>query len=190
MDSQDPNTFNIFIGKSHVEPKHLGRINGIAPQGYGLAIIGKDLSLRHWGYGGERNTEAMLAHGLLRGAHLIFIECEMPIIHVVTPKTGTRKYLTEFVPKWLHEGAKGKPEFTKDNLGTWRQLYDLNGLGKFIIRVPEGDDEGALSELTQSVAKIAAKEAFKEFANDRTRFAAAGVLATDEDAVVAKIDWD
>lgn len=187
MDSQETNTFTLFIGKSHVEPVRLGRINGIAPQGYALKIVGKDLNVSHWGYGGERNTEAMLAHGLLRGAHLIFIECEMPIIHVVTPKTGTQRYLTEFVPKWLKEGAKGNPEFTKDNLDTWRQLYDLNGLGKLIMRTPEGDEERDSSKTVQNEAQDAAKKAFKEYTIDQSRFAVAGVLVTDEDTPETKI---
>jgi len=187
MHSQEADAFTIFVGKSHCEPKP-HRINGIAPSGYGLLVSGVELSAQHWGYGGERNIEVMLAHGLLRGAHIAFLECDTPIINVITPKPGTKKYLTEFVPKWLKEGAKGKPGFTKDNLETWRQLYDLSGLGKLLIRMPESDDEWAFSESVQSVAKAAANQALKEYMSDPSRFAQAGVLVTDEDAAAPKIN--
>jgi hypothetical protein len=187
MHPREADAFTIFVGKSHCEPKPC-RIDRIAPSGYGLAVSGVDLSVQHWGYGGERSTEAMLAHGLLRGAHIAFLECDTPIINVITPRPGTEKYLTEFVPKWVKEGAKGKPGFTKDNILTWRQLYDLSGLGKLLIRMPKSDDERAFSESVQNLAKAAAKHALKEYTSDPSRFALAGVLVTDEDDAAPKIN--
>jgi hypothetical protein len=187
MSSIEANVFKLYVGKSHVEPTGLGRINGIAPGGYGIGLEGNDVDLRHWGYGGEKNTEVMSAHGLLRGAHLAFMECESPTIYVITPNGGTERYLTEFVPKWLDDAAKQGPSFTKDGLEHWHQLYALSGLGRLIVRKPEGNEETQATEAAQALAKAVAIQASLEFTKDRERFAKAGVLVTDEDANAPKI---
>jgi hypothetical protein len=181
MHPDEEDAFTLFVGKSHVEPKQTGRLNGIAPMGYGMAIIGKNVNLRHWGFGGEKNTEAMLAHGLVRGADIVFIECHTPTIHIIAPKIGTQMYLTEFVPKWLKELSEGRPGFTRDNLKTWRSLYDLSGLGTLVMRMPETDEEAQLSKAVQTMARAAAEHAFLEFGRNKARFENAGVIVTDDD---------
>jgi len=187
MSSLKADEFKLYVGKSHVEPTALGRINGVAPGGYGIILVGRDMNRQHWGYGGVKNTEVMLAHGLLRGAHLAFIECETPIIIIITPTPGTEKYLREFVPKWLERAAEEGPAFTKDSLDEWRKLYVLSGLGKLIMRKPEGSEETQAAEAAQAWAQAAAAQAFLEFTKDRQRFANPGVLVTDEDATAPKI---
>lgn len=187
MSSLKADEFKLYVGKSLVTPEGVGRINGVAPGGYGIGLVGRDMSQQHWGYGGERNSEVMFAHGVARGAHVAFLECETPIISIITPTPGTEKYLREYVPKWLERAAEEGPTFTKDNLGTWRELYALSGLGKLIVRKPEGSEETQAAEAAQAWAQVAAGQAFLEFTENRQRFANAGVLVTDEDAAAPKL---
>ena len=177
MSSDDEDYFRIWIGKSHVEPKS-GRINNVAPAAYALSIKGRQVDEDHWGFGGEKSTEAMFAHGLIHGLSIALRECEHPRIDVITNKLGTEKYLSEFVLKWMSDLAAGKRLSTKDNLATWKEALALSEIGRLKLRPPECAFEIAKLDYIQALSRVAAQKAFERFLNDRSLFKTPGIIET------------
>jgi hypothetical protein len=170
--------YRIVIAASHHEPKQ--RVNGIAPSGYSLIIAHGEQVAHHFGFGGERSTEAMFAHGLVRATTKIFIECETPHITVVAAKIGTGKYITDIVPLWLKKIAAGVA-LSKDNERTWRDLHALSLMGDLILRLPESEQERSWLCEVQAHARDVKEHVYQYLLHHPELRGVTGVFATDEE---------
>jgi hypothetical protein len=176
---QNPSTqFRVFATSTHVER----RLNGIAPMAYALTIVGGPRPLTHWGWGGEKSTEAMLAHGLDRAVGDIFSECEEPTIEVITPAVGIDRYLKVFVPKWMRLLQQNPNALSnKDNGPVWKDLHLMALLANFTVRAPENSEERARCESLHRLAEAKANDAYHAFQENRARFETPGVYVADAD---------
>jgi len=169
--------YHIFVESSAVE----SRRNGIAPMGYGFIILGDGIEpTPHFGYGAEKDTQAMLAHGLYAAANEIFREWEEPIITVIKQGVGTQKYLTEFVPNWRRKITEGAQGFSRHNLVVWEKLYELSLLGKQKMIKPDSIEERLRVRQMKRLARDYAKEAQNHRQINESRYMTCGVFVTDE----------
>lgn len=169
----------IIIASSHIEIRN----DRIAPTGYAFSLSPGEVT-PHWGAGGARETQEMLAQGLNRAAQLAFINDLDADIDVIVRKPGFQKYLTEFLPAWRSKMAND-PSFSRNNLQVWERLHNLAILGDLKIRLPTAE-EMRLVENMQQLAKDAASRAHKDFQQNPDRYAKAGVFMTDEDEPTAQ----
>lgn len=169
----------IIIASSHIEIRN----DRIAPTGYAFSISPGETAL-HWGFGGARETQEMLAQGLNRAAELAFFNDPDTAIEVVVRKPGFQKYLTDFLPAWRLKMAND-PSFSRNNLQVWERLHNLSLLGDLKIRLPTAEEMQLVEEM-QQLAKSAASRAHEDFRQNPDRYAQAGVFMTDEDEPIAQ----
>lgn len=177
--------YTIIIAATHIEPAE-GRTNGIAPSGYGYVLVHGKNERGHYGYGGEKSTEAMSAHGLTRASTQCLIACEEPQITVVAANIGTEKYVTHFVPKWLEEMKPGG-QLYKDNDRTWRDLCAMSAMGNVSWRKPADQAERKQLKKAQELADDAVAKAVLYFQLHPDQRGQAGIVATDEDEQTAEL---
>lgn len=180
MQSKLTSLTTITIASSHREQ----RINRVAPTGYAF-VLSTGIAEPHWGFGGAKETQEMLAQGLNRAAELAFLDDDETRIEIIVRKMGFQKYLTEFVPLWRPKMAND-PSFSRNNIQVWKRLHELYLLGSLTIRLPTTTAETRLVNDMQRQAKEAASRALADFQQSPTRYAQAGVFATDEDTTAAK----
>jgi hypothetical protein len=171
-----PTQFRVFGTSTHVQR----RLNKIAPMAYGVMIEREPPAPPLWGWGVEKSTEAMLAHGLVRAVADIFNECEEPTIEVITPAVGIDLYVTEYVPEWMRQ-LQLNPKFSRDSLRLWKEFYLMALLGNLRVRLPENREEKAQCKRLHQLAEAKANDAYKAFRQNRSRFATPGEYVTDAD---------
>ncbi|MCW1994392.1 UNVERIFIED_ORG: hypothetical protein M2425_005844 [Bradyrhizobium japonicum] len=177
MQSKPTTATAITIASSHCEPH--SRTNRVAPTGYAFSLS-TGVAEPHWGFGGARETQEMLAQGLIRAAELAFLDDDEATIEVIVRKIGFQKYLTEFLPLWRPRMANDR-SFSRNNIQVWKRLHDLSLLGRLTIRLPTTAAETELVEDMQQLAKEAASKALADLQQNRSKYSKAGVFATDED---------
>jgi hypothetical protein len=180
MQLNPTNLATIFIASSHFEIRN----DRVAPTGYAFSLCPGE-AVPHWGFGGARDTQEMLAQGLNRAAELAFINDEDAAIDVIVRTLGVQKYLTEFLPKWRPQMASN-PGFSRNNLEVWERLHNLSLLGNLKFRLPATAAEKQIVEDMQQLAKDAASRAHDDFRQNYARYTQAGVFETDEDELTAK----
>jgi hypothetical protein len=179
MQSKPTSLTTIIIASSHIEVRN----NRIAPTAYAFSLSPGEAE-PHWGFGGARETQEMLAQGLNRAAELAFINDADGAIDIVVRKLGFQKYLREFVPAWRPKMAND-PGFSRNNILVWERLHNLSLLGNLTIRLPTAAETQLIKDI-QRRAKEAASTALVDFQKNRARYAQAGVFTTDEDQPTAK----
>ena len=162
--------FKIFAAAAHREPNFIGRIDGIAPMGFG-AIVSEPLTMQISAWGGERSTEAMLVHGLLHATIDPFAYSDKPSFSIIVKNAGTRKYSEEFIPKWLTA-----PRNTgKDNFAQWKDFSLQLQLGNIEFRKSKDHTETLLLKKAILLANTNAEEAFRAFNLSRDSFSEPGL---------------
>lgn len=156
----------LLVRARHIDPW----IDGRAPGAYVGLLVGTSSRSLH-GYGWITNTEGLFARCCDEAINKLLIEDADSHLEIIAENDGFRRYLEEYVPKWIHAGDINSQGKEPDQYEVWKKLYVLYLLrGRISVRnrangeykVEFDDLKNRLNSLCQRVnADIRAESEFE-----------------------------
>lgn len=91
-----------------------------------------------FGLGGIKNTETLYAYGMSHFINLRELEEDGNPLQVFLPNKGVKRYLEEFVPKWIANGGYNSEGRVPDAYEAWKDVHMLTKLSKISVDRPQG----------------------------------------------------